>query len=71
MIMTLSQYIREYVFKKGGKVFPTYKEYCNNNQIFEVKTGALQEVSNNIDTNNDNGLILPSMLSSESEDSDD
>ncbi len=32
----LSSYIKDYVLKGGGKVFPTFKDYCRNNQIFEI-----------------------------------
>ncbi len=64
----LSKYISEYVLKNGFKVYPTFKDYQLNSEIFESVNPVDKEVKSHDD--DDNGLILPSMLSSESEDSD-
>ncbi len=32
----LSSYIKDFVLKGGGKVFPTFQEYCHNNQTFKI-----------------------------------
>ncbi len=64
---TMREYIKDHVFKNGGAVYPTFKDYQKNNYVFEVMSNSKQTMQTE---DQDNGLILPSMLSSESEDSD-
>ncbi len=60
------KYIQDYVLKNGGKVIPRYQDYQRDNDVFE----SFNLDDEDKDGDNVNGLILPSMLSSESEDSD-
>ncbi len=64
----LTKYNNEYVLKSGHRVLPTFKEYCSYDKVFET----MKEHNKNISCMDagHNDLILPSMLSSESEDSD-
>ncbi len=68
----LAKYLVEYVFKKGYRVYPTLREYSLNYDVFNSleKPKEMENQGQENDEINDNGLILPSMLSSESEDSD-
>ncbi len=66
--LTFSKYIKDYLFKNGNTVFPTWKNYKEDNQVFEAFRNGLQEEVKHDET--DNGPILPYMISSESEDSD-
>ncbi len=66
--LCLKQYSKDYVLKRGNKVFPTWKEYKYDNQVFEPFRSHKQDEVENDET--DNGHILPYMISSESEDSD-
>ncbi len=34
--VTLSSYIKDFVLKGGGRVFPTLQDYCRKNQTFEI-----------------------------------
>ncbi len=34
--VAISTYIKDFVLKGGGKVFPTFRDYRQNNQIFEI-----------------------------------
>ncbi len=65
--LTLSQYKKELVLRKGFRFFPSYHEYAGNNYSLETS-----QTSNNMirNTKDKDDLILPHMLSSESEDSD-
>ncbi len=65
--INLSKYVNDHVIKKGGKAYPTFKEFCSDPQVFEtLKAGSESWIKDN----QDKGLILPHMISSESEDSD-
>ncbi len=64
-----SDYCKNYVIKYGGKVFPTFNEYKSNRNLFETFSMDTN-LSQTKDRPYDNGLILPSMISSESEASD-
>ncbi len=69
--MTLPMYQTEYVLKSGHKVFPTFKEYQKNNQVLKpFEKGSTSEATEKCKMGNRQDLITPSMLSSESEDSD-
>ncbi len=61
-----SQYVREHVIKNGHIAIPTFREYKKS---FERNFVEVQQAKDE-DHNYDKGLIVPSMLSSESEDSD-
>ncbi len=63
---SLSQYIREHVVKNGHRAIPTFQDYKRS---FERNFNEVEK-ANDEDNNHDRGLIVPSMLSSESEDSD-
>ncbi len=52
--------------KKGGRVIPTFKDYLRNGEIFDNLTNGTEKLAES----KDNGLIEPSVLCSESEDSD-
>ncbi len=69
--LTLTMYQTQYVLKSGHLVFPTYLEYLRNKQVLKEfrKVKSLQ-TTEQCSKQNDNDLILPSMLSSESEDSE-
>ncbi len=64
--MKYSQYTKDNVLSNGGKVFPTFKGYLLNGCVLDNIDKGKKELTEP----NDNGLIVPSMLSSESEDSD-
>ncbi len=67
--INLSEYVEKYVLKSGNKVFPTFKYYCLNNDIFkEFRQGP--DIPCPSQETEDSGLISPDMISSESEDSD-
>ncbi len=66
--INLEQYNKSYVIKSGGRVFPTFREYLNNWQVFECLELQRKDVTDSKCHKSD--LILPSMISSESEDSD-
>ncbi len=67
--INLSEYMENYVRKSGNKVFPTFKDYCLNNDVFtEFKQGP--HITCPFEETKDSGLILPDMISSESDDSD-
>ncbi len=65
--ITLSQYAKDYVLKNDGKVFSNYWEYCKSKTTFH---GKLDNEETSEEDEPDNGLILPDMISSESEESD-
>ncbi len=67
--MKFSEY-RKHVVKNGGKVFPTFNEYRVNNQVLEPFMTDTNVVWSNEDKEEDSGLILPGMISSESEATD-
>ncbi len=73
--MKISNYTKEFVLKNGSIVFPTFPDFLCNNDVFEnldrdiATKGAGGALANEI-SNDVNGLILPEMISSESEDSD-
>ncbi len=63
------KYKEEYVLKVGGKIFPSLIEYRRNNCVFNIVGDSFS--SPDLDREKDeNSLIQPSMLSSESEESD-
>ncbi len=64
--VTMKHYITNYVLQNGDRVFPTYYEYQKNNYVFKIT----EPISMKETVQEDKGLIEPSMLSSESEDSD-
>ncbi len=66
--MNFFEYQTNYVLKNGGRVFPTFREYLNNRQVFDKFEKLGEDCSSRDDHKSD--IILPSMLSSESEDSD-
>ncbi len=72
--LKLSQYIKDYVLKNGNKVFPTFRDYFYDRQVFDHMKGDSKETGFSIPGDNDNsddgGFITPGMISSESEDSD-
>ncbi len=65
--MGLGQYKKDYVMKGGGKVFPTFCDYLKDNDVFESLKMDKARVERNQE---DSDKIMPWMLSSESEDSD-
>ncbi len=67
--MKLSEYSNKYVLKNGNRIFSTLPEYQRSNMILRVhvEVNAGEKMSQ---ADSNNGLILPSMLSSESEGSD-
>ncbi len=65
--ISVAQYAKDHVLKKGGQVYPTFRDFCMNPQVFETLKSDSESCIND---NQDNSLILPSMISSESEDSD-
>ncbi len=67
--VNLLHYQKEYVLKTGNRVLPTFTDYQVNSQIFESfknKNSQPEDAKKS-----DDGMIMPSMISSESEDSDD
>ncbi len=66
--LKMPQYINEYVLKSGNKAFPTYLDYHTNS--FAFKNMRISPNITSDEEKSDNGLILPCMISSESEDSD-
>ncbi len=66
--VNLSTYSKEYVLKNGFRVYPTFQDYINDNNIFGSTNRDFCEGPSQ--DKEDNGFISPSMISSESEDSD-
>ncbi len=64
--INFSQYVAENVLKNGYKAIPTFRDYKKS---IEKAFNAAEPTKE--DSNYDSGLIDPSMISSESEDSDD
>ncbi len=65
---SLTKYVKEFVLKSGGRAFPVFADYRKDIQIFEsFKNFTNEQLSNDI---SENGLVMPSDLSSESEESD-
>ncbi len=66
--ISITEYSKKYILRNGFKIYPTFPVYLKNNQVFS----SFNSEKNRIDDKDytDNGLILPCMLSSESEDSD-
>ncbi len=67
--VSFQKYKQEYVLKNGGKVFPSLNEYFINECVLNIVQGSNSNLDLGQDED-DNGLIQPSMLSSESEESD-
>ncbi len=67
--MKFSDYCKNYVSKNGGKVFPTFNEYKANINVFETFSTDSKLTDKKTEPD-DSDLILPSMISSESEASD-
>ncbi len=65
----MPMYIKNYVLKRYNKVFPTFSDYSSNVHIFKETNTKHANVSPQ-DKSSNNSLILPGMISSESEDSD-
>ncbi len=69
--INLAHYGKDYVCKNGFRVYPTFDYFRKNQNVFDLmrqEMGKIETISNQ--DSDDNGLISPSMLSSESEDSD-
>ncbi len=64
-LFKIQQYARDYVLKLGFRVYPSFREYCNDQNVFKTLKQENKETKD--DNDFDNGLILPSMMSSESE----
>ncbi len=60
------KYFSNHVLKNGGKSIPTYTDFKKDNNVFETFIADEKQSENPLK----HDLILPSMLSSESEDSD-
>ncbi len=54
------------MLQNGGRTIPTFKDYLRNVEVFDNLANGTEKLTEP----KDNGLILPSMISSESEDSD-
>ncbi len=68
--ISYSHYRQNYVLKNGGKVIPTLQEFQRNSEAFDTfDTGKTENERDHDDDNNDKGLLEPSMISSESEES--
>ncbi len=67
--MKFDEYCK-HVVKNGGKVYPTFSDYKVNNQVFEPFMTDPNDACSNKYEGEDSGLILPGMISSESEASD-
>ncbi len=68
--ITMRKYQTEYVLKSGHKIYPSLQEYYQNNDVFKQFMTEKTSESTVQEKKNHSNLILPSMLSSESEDSD-
>ncbi len=73
--LKMSQYIKDYVLKNGNKVYPTFRDYCCDRQVFDRMKGYCKDtvclaMQDDNDEGDDDGFITPGMISSESEDSD-
>ncbi len=66
--LKVNQYAKTYVLKLGFRVYPTFRDYIKDQNVF--KTLEMDNTETEGSDECDNGLILPSMISSESEDSD-
>ncbi len=66
--ISLTRYNNEYVLKSSQRVLPTFKEYSTDYQVFEKLRKPNSKIPCLDARRND--IILPSMLSSESEESD-
>ncbi len=66
----IGQYKKDFVMKGGWKVFPTFWDYQQDNDVFEsLESFKTDKPRVDLDLN-DSDKIMPWMLSSESEDSD-
>ncbi len=68
----LDRYMKDFVLKRGGKVFPTFRDYQRDQDVFKSFSKDdidSQDTANKSDKKNDD-LIDASMISSESDDSD-
>ncbi len=65
----MAQYIKNHVLKSKNKVFPTFSDYRSNNNVLKESFDKHQNVPPHQESS-DNGQILPAMISSESQDSD-
>ncbi len=68
--LSVSKYVSDYVVKNGGIVLPSFTDFRKDNKVFEPLFADKDKKDNEAEDQSDEGLILPSMLSSESEDSD-
>ncbi len=68
--ITKAQYIQDHVLKNGNKVFPNFQEYCKSKEMQGKNKSKLGKTGMEVTTEEDDGLILPGMISSESEESD-
>ncbi len=67
----LSEYNNNFVIKSGGIVVPTYQDYDRNSQVFDSLLQTRESEQEVFQAKHHRSyLILPSMISSESEDSD-
>ncbi len=65
--MSFSKYRKDFVLRMGFRVFPSFHEYAKNNYSFQVVQRSNHTAE---DIEEQDGLILPHMLSSESDASD-
>ncbi len=66
--MPFGPYTKNYVLESGHRVIPTFDEFNRDNDIFEKL--SCHSITEKVKRTGNNSLILPSMISSESEESD-